>query len=171
MAFSTALGVASTGLNVVGNVLKGNSDRKRARAIAKILREQAFQERLRGEAQLRDFSRGASRFVADREAAAGGTGIRQDTGSAASVADDILAEIEVQKFRMQKNTDLRVKRLLQSAESVRSAGNRAFTEGLVRGGSSLLTGLSQVDFSGGGGGGLNLNQQFVSSNPLAPSNR
>lgn len=140
----TAILAVSAVVGAVSAVKQGQAARKESKARAAINEQQAQQERKAASAAESDFRRKQSRFMAERRAGLGGSGVQVGTGSPLLAAGDFADEVELQALRIREGGDLRATRLEQQAELTRRAGRNAETRGRFRAGSSLLSGASKI---------------------------
>jgi hypothetical protein len=146
---ATAILIGS-GVSAVGAISGGQAAGELGEQQAAISAEQALQEKLLTEAEVRDFARNQSRVFGERRAALGASGIDPSTGSAVLAAEDFAAEVELNKRRIQLGGEVRATRLEQQADLQRQAGRAAKTAGFFRGGASLLTGIGASNQFGAG---------------------
>lgn len=139
-AITLATGVISAGMSVA----QGMAASKQANFSAAVAKQQADRERLQAASDGRDFRRGQSRVMASRRAAAGASGVDASTGSSLAVAEDFAGEVELNALRIKNGGEVRATRAEQFAQLQRASGKNAQIGGFVRGGASLLKGVSNA---------------------------
>ena len=164
MDTSTAFLFGSTIADAIGAIFAGNSAQQEAQfrstdtlrqsgMQAAFTEQQAIRELDIAKAAESDFRRNQSRIFAERRAAMGASGVRQDTGSPILAAGDFWAETELQASRIREGGRITAERLRQQAALLRStgrteasllsdAGDSARQRGFFRAASSLLSGAS-----------------------------
>lgn len=144
MTATLALGIAGLGLSAVGMVAEGIRANQQAKFQARVQRQQAERERLRGEAEAADRRRQSQRLLARQRALLAGSGVDPGVGSALLLQEDTAAEEELAALRTEAGFKTSATRLEQQAELTRASGRGAQRAGVFRAGSRLLSGTSQL---------------------------
>lgn len=176
VATTTALALASAGMQAVGAISQGRAARKQADQAAalanqgagltefqaQVSEQQAARERELAAAAAGDFARMQSATAAQARAALGASGVRGDTGSPVAAFGDFAAETELQRLRILSGGEATARRLEQQAVfqrfqaagqrfeagGLRTAGRNVQRRGLFRAGASLLSGLGTANEAG-----------------------
>lgn len=144
IASSTAMLIAA-GISAAGALKEGQAAKASADFQARINDQQAEREKLIAASEESDFRREQSRNFAERRAAMGKGGVSIGEGSPLLAADDFAAEAELNAQRIRSGGDVRSTRLRQEAELARMAGKSAQQRGVMRAGSSLLSGFAKFN--------------------------
>ncbi len=147
------MGMTAAILGAVSAVTQGIAAEKQADFQATVGRQQAASARNVAAASERDFRKSQSANLAMFRAAMGASGVQTGTGSPLMAIGDFAAETELQAQRIRAGGEVTATRLEQQAQLIGSAGDQAFMSSLFGAGASLLTGVSEVDFSGIGSPG------------------
>lgn len=133
--------LAGAAFSAAGSVSEGRAAKKESQFRAGVAEQQAAREVQVSTETERDFRKRQAALFAERRAALGASGVRQDTGSPLLTQQDFLDETELQALRIREGGELRATRLEQEADFMRRAGRSAQKRGIFRAGSSLLSGV------------------------------
>ena len=128
----------------VGAISSGIAAKRQADTQAAIFEQQALRAKQEAAVSAEDFARRQSRLAAARRAAIGGAGVQLASGSPLLVSEDIAAETELGRRRIEDGGAVRSTRLEQQAGLTIQAGSAAQTAGFLRGGSLLVTGAGKL---------------------------
>lgn len=147
MALATStLAMIGLGLNVISAVSQAKAQEKQANYQAAVYEQQAERDRQVAAQEERDFRKKQSALMAQKRAEMGGAGIKQTTGTPLISSEDFMDETELQAMRIREGGEVGATRLEQQASLTRTAGKNAKTQGYMRAGASLLTGIGEIDF-------------------------
>ena len=144
MAAASTLALIAAGMAATGSVAQGISANKQAKFQASVLDQQRQREGEISAAEERDFRKRHSAGFAERRAAMGASGVDIGSGSPLLSGEDFASEVELQAQRIRAGGQTRATRLEQQAQLTRAGGRAAMTQGIFRGGSSLLSGGSNA---------------------------
>lgn len=135
--------LAGSGLAASGAMRQGSAASSAADFQARVLQQQAEQERRIVASSERDFRRDQSRLMAQRRAALGGSGVEGASGSPLLVSEDFAAETELQAQRIRQGGEITANRLRDRAALVRAEGDSARSAGVLSATGSLLSGIGR----------------------------
>ena len=137
---SAAATVASTVGSFVQDKAEQKQDKKQADAQAVVSEQQAARERQVAGENEADFRKSQRRAAAAIRAAGGARGIDISVGSPLLTAEDFARETDVQALRIREGGEIRATRLDQQADLLRGSVSSSNSRGLIKAGSSLLSG-------------------------------
>jgi hypothetical protein len=130
--------------------VEGMGAQQEANFSARVKDQQAQQELVAAAEKERDFKLQQEQALGEYRAAAGAGGVNLDAGSVLSSFVNFKGEEALQATRINQAGKISAMRLRQGAELDRMAGRNAMFKGVMRAGSSLLTGLNPPNVSGVG---------------------
>jgi len=143
MCTGAELLIISSAVTAASSISQGAVVKQQSDFQEKIDRQQADRLKQISAIQEEDFRRRQSRVLAERRAALGSAGVKQDTGTSLLAAKDFAAETELQALRVRAGGENQATRLEQQAQLTRAGGRSAQNRGFLRAGSSLLSGFSR----------------------------
>ena len=143
------IGLASAALSGISAIRQGKAEQQRANFEQQQRTQQADLTRQAAAQRENDFRRQVRLLEGESNALLGAMGITSD-GSPSSVAEDLVAEAELQALRIRQAGDVDAATLDAEAALQGFKSDNALSP--FRVGASVVGGLANVDFGGAGGG-------------------
>lgn len=142
--FETILSIAGTVIGAVGSFTQGSSESSSASYNAAIARQQADRERQNAEIEARNFRRRQNALLASARARRAGSGVNPAVGTSLLTDTDFVKEIELGTQTIRNSGAVSATRLEQQANLYRRSSRYSQTGGLLRAGTTLLSGFAEM---------------------------
>lgn len=140
------LSVVGSLVGAFGAIQAGRTQNKAARFESAVLEQQSAREEQNAAAEARNYERRQRALLASARARRAGSGVDIGTGTSLLVDRDVVKEIELGRQTILNRGEVSSTRLDQQAALVRSGGKFAEYSGYVRGGTTLLSGFSGIEY-------------------------